>query len=384
MNFQFTMQTNVLSEPGVAGKAGFYLREYDVNNVLIVTDQAIVNAGLLEGIYESLKQQGLNYTIFDNVKPNPKNTEVEAVAKRARESSVDGLIAIGGGSVMDFAKGVGVLLTHEGNIKDWEGDFTLQREITPLICIPTTVGTGSEVTWIAVITDTARNFKMGIVDPKVAPRMALLDSDLIKTLPQSVTASTGMDALTHAIEAYTSRFASPMTDALAYKAIVMIKENLEDLVRDSKNQKAGQAMLNASMMAGIAFNNSNVGSVHCLSEAIGGYYDLPHGVLNSIFLPFVFRRNIQADQSRHSEIAYLLGAEGNFSTEEEVAMEGFNIIMKLRKSLNLPKFGELEKVSPEDFKHLAKVAKETPMDESNAKELSEEEYLEIIEEAFGE
>lgn len=384
MNFQFTMQTNVLSEPGVAKKAGFYLKEYGVNNVLIVTDQAIVNAGLLEGIYESLKQQGLNYTIFDNVKPNPKNTEVEAVAERARESSVDGLIAIGGGSVMDFAKGVGVLLTHEGNIRDWEGDFTLQRDITPLICIPTTVGTGSEVTWIAVITDTARNFKMGIVDPKVAPRMALLDSDLIKTLPPSVTASTGMDALTHAIEAYTSRFASPMTDALAYKAIVMIKENLEDLVRDSKNQKAGQAMLNASMMAGIAFNNSNVGSVHCLSEAIGGYYDLPHGVLNSIFLPFVFRRNIKADQSRHAEIAYLLGAEKNFQSEEEAALEGFNIIMNLRESLKLSKFSELERVSPEDFKHLAKVAKETPMDESNAKELSEEEYLEIIEEAFKE
>ncbi|GIN19773.1 iron-containing alcohol dehydrogenase [Siminovitchia fordii] len=384
MNFQFTMQTNVLSEPGVAKKAGFYLKEYGAKNVLIVTDQAIVKAGLLEGIYNSLKQEGLSITIYDHVNPNPKNTEVETVATRALEDSVDGLIAVGGGSVMDFAKGVGVLLTHEGSIKDWEGDFTLQRDITPLICIPTTVGTGSEVTWIAVITDTARNFKMGIVDPKVAPKMALLDSDLIRTLPPSVTASTGMDAMTHAIEAYTSRFASPMTDALAYKSIVMIKENIEDLVSDSKNQQAGQAMLNASMMAGIAFNNSNVGSVHCLSEAIGGYYDLPHGVLNSIFLPFVFKRNIKADPSRHAEIAYLLGAEKNFSSEEEAALEGFNIIMELRKSLNLPKFNELERVTPEDFKHLAKVAKETPMDESNAKEMSEEEYLEIIEEAFSE
>lgn len=285
---------------------------------------------------------------------------------------------------MDFAKGVGVLLTHEGNVRDWEGDFTLQRDIAPLICIPTTVGTGSEVTWIAVITDIARNFKMGIVDPKIAPKVALLDSDLIKTLPPFVAASTGMDALTHAIEAYTSRFASPMTDALAYRAIMMISENLEHLVRDSGNQQAAQAMLNASMMAGVAFNNSNVGSVHCLSEAIGGFYDLPHGVLNSIFLPFVFRRNIKADPARHAEIAYLLGAEEQYTSEEEAALEGFNIIMNLRKRLNLPKFNELEKVFPEDFKHLAKVAKETPMDESNIKEISEEEYFEMIKEAYEE
>jgi alcohol dehydrogenase len=339
---------------------------------------------LADGIVDSLQKEHIQYTVFDNVKPNPKNTEVEAVAFEARKNAVDGLIAIGGGSVMDFAKGVGVLLTHAGTVKDWEGDFTLERDITPLICIPTTVGTGSEVTWIAVITDTDRNFKMGIVDPKIAPAVALLDSDLIRTLPPSVAASTGMDALTHAIEAYTSRFASPMTDALAYRAIVMIKENIETLFHNPENAKAAQAMLNASMMAGIAFNNSNVGSVHCLSEAIGGFYDLPHGVLNSIFLPFVFRRNIEADPARHAEIARLLGAEGSDASEKETALAGYSILMNLRETLRLPKFGELKGVSAGDFGHLAKVAKETPMDESNIREMTEADYLEIIEEAYAE
>lgn len=384
MEYQFILRTKVISEQGATNKAGSFLKEYDVKKVLLVTDQAIVNAGLLGSMLENLTKEGLSCVVFDRVKPNPKNTEVEAIASIAKENSIDGLIAIGGGSVMDFAKGVGVLLTHEGRVREWEGDFTLERDIAPLICIPTTVGTGSEVTWIAVITDTDRNFKMGIVDPKIAPKIALLDPDVIKTLPSSTVASTGMDALTHAIEAYTSRLSSPMTDALACKAIVMIKENLTSLVNDSSNLQASRAMLSASMMAGIAFNNANVGSVHCLSEAIGGYYDLPHGVLNSIFLPFVFRRNISADPARHAEIAYLLGAEKRFASEKEAALEGFNIIIKIRKSLQLPKFNELKKVSPENFEHLAKVAKETPMDESNIKEISEEEYLDIIKEAFNE
>ncbi len=381
--YQFTLRTTVVSEPGVSSRVGDYLKRLGVNSTLVVTDRVIREAGLIEGILDSLKNNDVPYVVFDDVKPNPKDTEVKTVTDYAREHKVNGLLAVGGGSAMDLAKGVGILLSHGGDIRDWEGDFTLERDIVPLICIPTTVGTGSEVTWISVITDTSRSFKMGIVDPKLAPRMALLDSEMIKSLPPSVAASTGLDALTHAIEAYTSRLASPLTDAFALQAMEMIRDNLETVVSDPKNEAAAEKMLTASMMAGIAFNNADVGSVHCLSEAIGAFYDLPHGVLNGIFLPYVYKRNMSADPVRHAKIATLLGADEQLSPDE-AAQEGWNILMGLRKRLNLPTFNSLDKVSPQDFQQLAKVAKETPMDKSNIRELSEKDYLDIMLEAFAE
>jgi alcohol dehydrogenase len=381
MNYQFTLPTKVIVERGIAARVSDHLSPYGITKVLILTDRGIKQAGLLERIYRNLSSAGLEYVEYDEIKPNPRDTDCDLAAAFAREHGVDGILAVGGGSVMDTAKAVGVLLTHGGSINDWEGTSVLHKAITPLICVPTTAGTGSEVTFISVITDTKRKIKMGIVDIHIAPKVALLDPELTVSLPAHITASTGMDALTHAIEAYTSRLASPVTDALALHAIKLIRENLLEAVENGSNLEARENMMIASLIAGAAFGNSDVGSVHCISEAIGGLYDTPHGVANSIFLPYVFRHNIIADIERHATVAYALGADRNLPAAE-AAEKGVELLFELSEKINIPRFRDLPSVNPDDFPALAKVSKNTPMDASNAREMSEEDYLAIIRMAY--
>jgi len=204
---------------------------------------------------------------------------------------------------------------------------------------------------------------------------------LTRNLPASITASTGMDALTHAIEAYTSRVATPVTDALALHAINLIRHNLVEAVKNGGNLVARENMMIASTIAGIAFGNSDVGSVHCIAEAVGGLYDTPHGVANSIFLPHVFEVNSVANLNRHAEVAYALGVSRQLPAEQAVA-EGVQLLFSLSERIGIPKFRDLPYVNPQDFPRLASVAKQAPMDASNARELTEEEYLAIIETAY--
>lgn len=334
MNFQFLTPTKIIVEKGVSARISDYVQDYEITNLLIVTDKGIINANLLDKVYENLTEAGLKYVVFDDVKPNPIDVDCDEAARFAKESGVDGIIAFGGGSVMDTAKAVAVLITHGGSINDWEGAGTLIKETTPLICLPTTAGTGSEVTFGSVITDTKRKFKMTVKDVRLAPKLALLDTELTISLPPSITASTGMDALTHAIEAYTCRCASMITDGLALHAIKIIGANVAEAVQNGANLEARENMLLGSLIAGIAFGNSDVASVHCISEAIGGMYDTPHGVANSIFLPYIFEFNVPANIERHAEVAYALGADRNLSPEE-AAQKGIEILFAMSAQVNI-------------------------------------------------
>lgn len=381
MKYQFNLPTEIIFENGVANKISKFLPSYGISKPLILTDRGVENAGLLQGIYQNLSTKKIKFVKYDDVKPNPKDRDCDLAAKYAKEERVDGIIAVGGGSVIDTAKAVGVLLTHGGSINDWEGESTLRRDIAPLICVSTTAGTGSEVTTTAVITDTKRKIKMGIVDTRIAPKLALLDPELTQSLPPHVTASTGMDALTHAIEAYTSKAATLITDGLALYAIKLIKESLLKAVRNGSNREAREKMLSASLIAGIAFGNSDVGSVHCISEAIGGLYDTPHGVANSIFLPYVFEQNIEANIKKHAEVSYALGADQNLPMSEAAA-KGVELLFEMVEKVGIPKLSCFPNVNPNDFPYLAKIAKETPMDVDNARDMSEEDYLRIIRSAY--
>ncbi|RST58963.1 iron-containing alcohol dehydrogenase [Siminovitchia terrae] len=381
MNFQFNLPTNIVLKTGIVRQVAGFLPLYRISKPLILTDKGINKAGLLQGIIESLTNENIDFAVYDDVQPNPKDKYCGLAADFARVNNVDGIIAVGGGSVLDTAKALGILLTHDGVINDWEGDNTLQRDITPLICIPTTAGTGSEATNIAVITDTERKVKMGIVDDRIAPKLSLLDPELTKGLPASITASTGMDALTHAIEAYTSRSSSPVTDALALHAIRLIKDYFLEAVQNGANMEARENILSASLMAGIAFSQSNVGSVHCISEAAGGLYDAPHGVLNSIFLPYVFEFNMEANLEKHADVAYALGVDQNLPVRE-ASKEGAKLLFEMVEKVGIPKFSDLPAVDPKDFAKLAKTSKETPMDADNVRSLTVEDYLTIIKNAY--
>ncbi|UMZ15078.1 iron-containing alcohol dehydrogenase [Pseudomonas sp. MPFS] len=381
MKFQFLLPTKVVMEPGLRERTGEHLRELGLQHVLIVTDAGVKAAGLLTSVYASLDQSGIAFEEISDVKANPRSEDINHQAEAYRGKGIDGLLAIGGGSAMDAAKALSVLLTHEGRIEDYEGSFKLTHGGLPIVAIPTTAGTGSEVTCFSVITDTARHFKMNLLDYRIGPVLALLDSHITNTLPPSIAAATGMDALTHAIEAYTCRVSNPISDGLALHAIRLISQYLQPAVQEPDNLQAREQMLVASLIAGMAFGNADVGSVHCISEAIGGMYDTPHGVGNAIFLPFVFGHNLDADVLRHAQVAYALGINPSLSPAN-AAKAAVDYLFQMSKTLGIPRFAEVKGVREADFLTIADKSKKNFSDASNAKEMSVETYHAIITAAY--
>ncbi|WP_153733441.1 iron-containing alcohol dehydrogenase, partial [Sporosarcina obsidiansis] len=278
MEFQFLLSTKVIMKKGIRFEAGKVLRENLLEHVLIITDRGIKSAGLLEDIYKSLQDNDITFDEYYDVKPNPRDTDCDFAANKFRNKKIEGILTIGGGSAIDTAKAISILLANDGSIKDYEGISVAPIDPLPIISIPTTAGTGSEVTFWSIITDTKNEYKMAIGDPRIAPKVALLDTELTASLPAFIAASTGMDALTHAIEAYTCKVANPISDGMALHAIRLICGNLEKAVYGKDNESARENMLIGSLIAGIAFGNADTASVHCVAEAIGGLYDTPHGV----------------------------------------------------------------------------------------------------------
>lgn len=381
MNFQFLLPTKIIMQAGLRAHTGEHLQELGLRHVLLVTDAGVKRAGLLDSIYTSLDAAQIRYAEVCDVKPNPRSDDCNATAQQYRGQGIDGVLAVGGGSAMDAAKAISVLLTHEGKVEDYEGAFTLKNAALPIIAIPTTAGTGSEVTFFSVITDTQRQFKMSILDYRIGPVLALLDSDITATLPPAIAASTGMDALTHAIEGYTCKLANPISDALALHAIRLISQNLKAAVQEPENQAAREQMLIASLIAGMAFGNADIASVHCISEAIGGMYDTPHGVGNAIFLPFVFSHNRDADLRRHADVAYALGIDPTLDSDT-AAERAVEQLFRMSKELGIPRFSEVAGVREEDFQAIAEKSKSNMSDSSNAKPMSVDSYLTIIRQAY--
>ncbi|HEK3754939.1 MULTISPECIES: iron-containing alcohol dehydrogenase [Pseudomonas] len=381
MEFKFLLPSKVVMEPGLRERTGEHLRALGLSRILIVTDPGVKAAGLLDSVYASLDKAGIAFEEVADIKANPRSEDINQTAQQYRGQGIDGLLAVGGGSAMDAAKAISVLLTHDGRIEDYEGSFTLTRAIPPIVAIPTTAGTGSEVTCFSVITDTARHFKMSVHDHRVGPVLALLDSHITDTLPASIAAATGMDALTHAIEAYTCRVSNPISDGLALHAIRLISQHLKPAVQEPENREAREQMLVASLIAGMAFGNADVGSVHCISEAIGGMYDTPHGVGNAIFLPFVFGHNRDADIVRHAQVAYALGIDPGLSPVD-AAEAAVSHLFQMSKELGIPRFADVRGVREEDFPTLAENAKQNFSDASNAKTMSVQAYHDIITTAY--
>ena len=381
MQFQFLLPTKIVMEPGLRQRTGEHLLGLGLNHVLLVTDPGVKNAGLLDSIYTSLEQAGIRYDEIADVKPNPRSEDVNRAAQLYRGKGIDGVLAVGGGSAMDAAKAISVLLTHDGIVEDYEGAFALKNAVLPIVAIPTTAGTGSEVTFFSVITDTRRQFKMSLLDYRIGPVLALLDSDITATLPPHIAAATRMDALTHAIEAYTGKPANPISDGLALHAIRLIAQHLKPAVQEPDNREAREQMLIASLIAGMAFGNADIASVHCISEAIGGMYDTPHGIGNAIFLPFVFSHNRDADLRRHADVAYALGIDPNLSAVD-AAQAGVDQLFRMNRELGIPRFADVAGVREEDFTAIAQKSKSNISDASNIKDMTVESYLDVIRAAY--
>ena len=381
--FGFNLPTRIEVGAGLLKSVGLQVRELDQGQkAFVVTDPGIEEAGISRTVVDSLLAQGFKCSIFDQVKPNPRDQDCEAGGDEARRFGADLIVAVGGGSVIDSAKAIALLQTHEGPLSSYEGRGKVTHAVTPQVAIPTTAGTGSEVTRSAVITDTKRKFKMSVNDVLLVPSLALVDSETTYSLPPGLTASTGMDALVHAIEAYTCLQANPLSDAMALAAIEKLYPALPIAVKDGSNKQARDALMVGSLMAGIAFSHADVGAVHCLAEAIGSLYDTPHGVANSMFLPVVTAYNAGADPQRHARIASACGLEVNDLTAEEAAELLVERLTELAAEINIPKFSSIEEVNPADFIRLAEISALNGSTPSNCRPISKSDYLKILEDCY--
>jgi alcohol dehydrogenase len=367
---------------GVSETAGEVAAELGAGRVAIVTDTGLIAAGLVQPVQQQLRDRRIDTLVFSQVSPNPRDTEVLLAAEAMREHQSDLVIAIGGGSPIDLAKAAVGIATNGGAPQDWVAPATFPTKPLPLVAIPTTAGTGSEVTRSSVINDTTQNIKISLRDSRIAAVIGLVDPGLTMGLPAHLTASTGMDALTHAIEAYTCKRATPVTDALALHAMKLIAGNLDAAVQDGSNRDAREGMMLGSMIAGMAFSNSDVASVHCIAEAIGGRYDTPHGVANSLFLPFLFQHNATAYVERHADVARALGVAHTEQPAADAAQSAADYLVSLGKSIGIPPLKAIPGIKPEDFPWIAAASFQNLSNGSNAREMDEAAYLSILDSAW--
>ena len=336
MNFRFHIPTTVESGAGISKSCGSYLKEVGAQRIFVVTDKGIRQAGLLDTITASLQEAQLEFTIFDKTEANPSAGSIMSGLEQCKAYAADHVLAVGGGSSIDTAKGIAVMANNEGNILDYEGVGKLPRAGLPLMVIPTTAGTGSEVTASTIVTNSETQFKAAVISPYIFPNWALLDAELTIKLPQSITAATGMDALTHAIESYTSKSATPMSQAMALHAIRMIGRSLPRAYFVGSDLAAREAMLVASMIAGAAFAQSRLGNVHAISHTLGGVFNIPHGIANATLLPFVMQFNRPACEERMRDIAEALGRDVRGVSLEEASRAAVNAVIALNQKLGIP------------------------------------------------
>jgi alcohol dehydrogenase len=379
---QFRVATAVQMGNGCSANLLATVRAVGGHRVTVVTDPGVRGTGMVERIIAPLQAAGIAIDIDDDVKPNPRDVDCDAGAARAKDFGADLVVAIGGGSPIDQAKAIAMLVTNGGVATDWQMKRPFEVDPLPLIAVPTTAGTGSEVTRVSVITDTSRMFKMTMGDPRMAPVAAFVDPALTISVPKGTTAATGMDALTHAIEAYTCTVHNPVSDGLALRAIRLIARHLVPAVHHGSDPVAREGMMYASTIAGMAFGNADVAAVHCISEAIGGLYDTPHGVANSVFLPWVFDFNRVADPYRHADVAEALGIARDGRGDDAVAADGARLLEDLSEQIGIPHFAELPGVDPADFDRLAEASEANGSTPSNARPITRADYRHILDAAY--
>ncbi|MDO4177419.1 MAG: iron-containing alcohol dehydrogenase [Bacillota bacterium] len=379
-SFEFSLPTTIKFGEGVSLTVADEVKALGNKKPMIVTDKGLIAAGVVEKITKALDEGGVEYTIFDGIEPNPRDTTVQKAYEQAKVDGNDSMIAIGGGSSMDTAKAVGVLMTNGGVVNDYEGLDMFEYPICDLIAIPTTCGTGSEVTFWSVITDTKRHFKMSLGSPKCAAKVALVDPDMVASLPPSIIAATGMDALSHAVEGYTCKLAEPITDACGIYAIKLIGDNIRDAVyTDSKEAKGN--MLLGSLIAGICFGNSDIAGIHCMGEALGGLYDTAHGVTMALLLPYVTEYNYVADFDKYANIAEALGENITGLPKRDAAAKAVDALHKLCTDLCIPTMKEIG-AKEEDLDELAQRASVNVSVDSNPRKATKEDFLEIFKKAY--
>lgn len=333
---EFFIPMVTLIGTGVAKRLPERIQLLNITKPLIVTDKGIVQSGILKQLTDDLNNANIDFIIYDETVPNPTDANVANGVQIYTSNNCNGLISVGGGSSHDCCKGIALIVANGGTIQDYEGINKSSKAIPPYIAVNTTAGTASELTRFCVITDVARKIKMTIVDWRITPYVTINDPLLMIGMPPALTAATGMDALTHAVEAYVSTNATPLSDACAEKAITMIFKNLHTAVANGENLQARENMCYAQYLAGIAFNNAGLGYVHAMAHQLGGLYNLPHGECNALLLPKVEEYNLIANIDRFKNMALLMGESIKKYSTRSAAEKAISAIRQLSQDVDIP------------------------------------------------
>lgn len=368
---------------GSSQLVGRYARNLGAERVLLVTDQGVINAGWADKAAASLREYGHKVTIFADISPNPRDHECMAGAEVYRQHDCNAIVALGGGSPMDCAKGIGIVVTNDRHVLAFEGADNVPRPGPPLICLPTTSGSSADVSQFAIILDSTRKVKIAIVSKAVVPDASLLDPILTSTMSQDLTANTGLDALTHAIEAYVSNASSPVTDLFALEAVKSIRTHLARTLQEPSDLDARAGMQLGSLYAGLAFSNAILGAVHALSHSLGGLLDLPHGKCNAILLEHVIAFNFASEPLRYAAIGNALGANILPAMSEAEQLDvTLDAIRNFKKEVGVTETLSSLGVTKEDLRGLAQFAVADPCMATNPKAMTIDEVVAIYAQAL--
>jgi choline dehydrogenase len=374
-----SVPTRLVHGPGAVASLADECRALGITRPMLVTDPGVAAAGLVDRVRPQLN----GVVVFDEVRPNPDIELVDRAAEIYRERGCDGLVGLGGGSSLDTAKSIGVVARHGGSIAQYEwGRDPIEQRIPPLVAIPTTAGTGSEVTLWAVITDHERQLKFNVGGtPLIGAHVALIDPELMVGLPPAVTAATGMDALSHAVECFTCDYHQPFNDAVALHAIELVGRWLRLAVADGGNLEARTQMAHAATLGGMAYGTESAGAAHAMSQSAGGVHDCPHGALTARVLGPVCEYNVPAAPDRYARIAQGLGIDTSGMDDLEAARAGVEEVYRLTDDVGIPSLEELG-FSEDEIPMLARIAFDDPQTQGNAREVDVAAYEEIYRRAF--
>lgn len=381
--FRFFIPTVTLMGIGAHKEISNQIQTLGAKKPLIVTDKGITGAGITEKIVKMVKEDiGVTCAVFDETIPNPTDKNVHDGLESYKSNGCDSIISLGGGSPHDCAKGIGIVATNGGKINDYEGVDKSKENMPPFIAVNTTAGTASEMTRFCIVTDTSRKVKMAIVDWRATPTVAINDPLLMVGMPAALTAATGMDALTHAVEAYVATTPTPVTDACALQAITLVANNLRAAVANGDDMAARDQMAYAEYLAGMAFNSAGLGYVHAMAHQLGGFYDLPHGVCNAILLPHISRFNLIAKMDRFGDIAKAMGENIDGLSKREAADVALEAIKILSSDVGIPSGLTELGVKEEDLKIMAENAQKDACGLTNPRHPTLEDIIQIYKNAL--
>ena len=382
--YDFLMPTVNLAGKGSVKTIGERCEILGAKKILLVTDSFLSNmaGGPVDQVKNYINATGIETIVFDGVEPNPKDQNVKDGLKVYQQNGCDMIVTVGGGSAHDCGKGIGIAATHEGDLYEYAGIETLNNPLPPIVSVNTTAGTASEVTRHCVLTNTAKKIKFVIVSWRNTPLVSINDPELMVAKPAGLTAATGMDALTHAVESYVSLGANDLTDACAEKAIKLIAKSLRKAVAFGGDIQAREDMANASLLAGMAFNNAGLGYVHAMAHQLGGLYDMPHGVANAMLLPTIERWNMISNPEKFRDIAVFMGENIDGLSVLEAAEKAIAAIERLSSDIGIPSGLALKGVKEEDFELMAKLALEDGNAGSNPRVGTEKDIVELFKQAM--